>query len=61
MAEEAQRELADADFEPVFLCNGTTFGYSARQRAEIVVNSFHCIGAPGRRRASAVPQHAGDR
>lgn len=40
MAEEALHRLAGDDFEPVFLRNATAFGYSARHRADIVLNNL---------------------
>ena len=39
-AEEALAELADADFDPVFLRNATAYGASPRVRLDVVLNNL---------------------
>ena len=40
LAERDISRLADDDFSPVFLRNGTAYGVSARQRGDLVVNNL---------------------
>jgi nucleoside-diphosphate-sugar epimerase len=48
-AEEALRELVDADFAPVFMRNATVYGLSPRLRLDVVLNNLvawaHTTGA----------------
>jgi nucleoside-diphosphate-sugar epimerase len=39
-AEEALQELADTNWKPIILRNGTLFGFSPRMRFDLVVNIF---------------------
>jgi nucleoside-diphosphate-sugar epimerase len=43
-SEEALEELADENWRPVILRNGTLFGYSTRMRFDLVINIFSLYG-----------------